>query len=165
MTELDLGRLKTIANFLESQIGTGKGASADAGIVAINDEEARHVVEALREYVLRELALGNSSAAEWDQMRGFYLRHGTTPRRAPACLVCEQWRPATKIRPKELPRIVVCDLCRARALTENVDIKLDASGRCIKIIRCDDNGDPLSVMWSYAPTVKREEIIHEPGDA
>ena len=165
MLTLDLDRLKAIANFLEGQIGVTQKPGG-AGIVAMNDEEAGYVVDALREYVLRELALGNDRAIEWDTLRGFYRRHAMAPKREPACLVCERRMPATKVRPKELPGICVCDVCWAKARTEDLNVTTDASGRAIAVSRLDEFGRPLIVLWRYQvpEKIKREERVHDFDD-
>lgn len=166
MNVIDVDRVKTIANFMEEQIGEpnrpGPVGVAPTGPVCVSDEDAAIVIDTLREYVLRELALGNDRAGEWDTLRGFFRRHGTDVPRPPACLVCEQHRPATKIRPRELPRIVVCDVCRAKALTADITITTDGQGRAVAVVRTDEEGRPLSVLWKFQnnPSLKREERVH-----
>lgn len=164
MSVLDLDRLKTIANFLESQLIL-EGVPP-VGLVQINNEEASVIVEALREYVYREYALGNDRAAEWDQLRGFYRRHGMGAKAVPKCLICTRTFPAAIIRPKELPNIVVCDVCRSKALTADIEIKTDEDGRAVSILRIDEDGHPIGVMWRFntAVPIKREERVHDFDD-
>lgn len=162
MSILDLGRLKTIAGFLRSQIGV---AQKPVGLVQLNDEEAGVVVDALEEYVLRENATGNARAEEWDALRGFFRRHGFPPKRSPLCLVCQREPKVVppRIAPKELPGIVVCDVCRAKALTADIAIRCDSSGRAVRVERVNEYDEPLSVVWTFAPT-RRGEQIHDAGD-
>lgn len=164
MIALDLERLKTIAGFLRSQIGVQQ---KPVGLVQINDEEAGVIVDALEEYVLRERAMGNARHAEWDTIRGFFRRHGMHPKSLPHCLVCGK-EPNTyppRIAPRELPSILVCDVCRAKALTADIAIRTGPDGHATKVERVNEHGEPLSVLWQFwTRGQKREERLHDPGD-
>jgi hypothetical protein len=164
MNAIDLDRVKTIANFLESQMIL-EGVPPH-GLVQINNEEAAVIVDTLREYALREMALGNQQAYEWEQLRSFYRKHALGPKREPPCLICERRLPATKIRPRELPHICVCDICRARALTSDIVVSTDpATGRALAVSRVDEDGQILSVLWQLrAEAIKREEKVHDFDD-
>jgi hypothetical protein len=165
MSVLDLDRLKTIASFLRSQIGQ---LAKPAGLVQLNDEEAAVTVDALEEYILRERAVGNSQVDEWDSLRGFFRRHGMPPKRPVACLVCNKvptiYPP--RIAPKELPHIVVCDVCRAKAMTVDIAIRTNVQGQAMRVERVNEYGDPLSVVWQFKQfgPIKNEERLYEPGD-
>lgn len=160
MSVLDLDRLKTIAAFLRSQIGI---AQKPVGLVQLNDEEAGVVVEALEEYVLREMALGDARHAEWDQLRGFYRRHALPPKRTPLCMVCRR-EPSVvppRIAPRELPGVMVCDVCRAKALTSDIAIRCDSAGRAVRVERVNEYDEPIGIIWAFAP-IRREERLYDP---
>jgi len=165
MNVLDLARLKTIAAFLRSQIGVQQ---KPAGLVQLNDEEAEVAADALEEYVLRECAVGNPQSDEWNRLSGFFRRHGLPPKRSPLCLVCRK-EPAVyppRITVKDLPSIVVCDVCRAKALTVDIAVKTNVQGQAIRVERVNEYGDPLSVVWQFKQfgPIRSEERLYEPGD-